>query len=378
MIKRIVTNAIVKGQKDGFVNIIYGPRRVGKTVLLQQLMEQLGVKKEKLTWFNGDTEEAREALGTTAETKLSALVDKFEYVVIDEAQRIDNIGLALKIMIDKFPTKKFYVSGSSSLALSAGIQEPLTGRAIKYCLYPLSTVELTAGIEEYQKLTLLEQQLIYGGYPYLRQLTKNNEKEAYLKSIVADYLFKDVLLLADINLPETLRRLTTLLAFQVGLEVSLSGLAGKLEIDVKTVQRYLSLLKQGFVIFEVGAYSKNLRKEVVKSKKYYFWDTGIRNALIGQFMPLASRLDTGRLWENFLAVERMKRFEYKREAVDCYFWRTWDQAEIDWVEMKNGKLKAFEFKFGQDKKARTPKAFWETYGQKVKVVNKENYLDFVG
>lgn len=376
MIKRILTDVVVNNLKDGFINVIYGPRRVGKTVLLGQIIEKLGMDKERVISFNGDTQETREVLSSTSEVKLSGLVERYECIIVDEAQRIENIGLALKILVDKYPKKKFLVSGSSSLMLAQGLKEPLTGRSLKYCLYPLSTAELGMGWADYQKKSILPEQLILGAYPYLTELSLSEEKQGYLESIIDDYLFKDVLALADISFPEILRKLAKLLAFQIGSEVSLNELSRSLGIDVATVKKYIALLKQSFVIFELPAFSGNLRKEVVKSKKYYFWDMGIRNALIGQFAPIDIRPDVGQLWENFLAIERMKKHEYAGTKVNHYFWRTWEQAEVDWVEEEGRKLTAFEFKFNKDK-VRTPKVFRETYGEEVKLVNRENYLEFV-
>jgi len=374
MIPRTLCQTIKQNLKPSFINLIYGPRRVGKTVLLQQLTQS--TEKSTVVRFNGDTKETRDLLGNTSEVSLSRLAAKPKTIVIDEAQRIPNIGLSLKILIDKFPQKTFFVSGSSSLALTRGIQETLTGRTNKYRLFPLSTQELTRDLSDHQKNSILEDQLRFGGYPYLQQLAKPSDKKEYLKSLVEDYLFRDVLELKDISSPENLKKLATLLAFQVGSEVSLNELATNLGIDVKTVRRYLSLLKQSFVIFELGAFSKNLRKEVVKNKKYYFWDLGIRNALTDQFLPLDTRTDIGSLWENFLAVERLKKHEYQRNRVQCYFWRTYDQAEIDWVEVGEEELSAYEFKW-KSAEPRTPKVFREAYQTDLQAVSKENYLEFV-
>lgn len=374
MIKRSLAATITKHQKNGFINLIYGPRRVGKTTLLQQLTDELSLKE--VSWFNGDTQEAREILSKTSEISLSKLINKAETVIIDEAQRIPNIGLSLKIMIDKFPRKKFYVTGSSSLMLSRGLQEPLTGRTTIYRLFPLSISEISANLAPHQQNILVEDQLRFGGYPYLQQLSTPNDKQDYLKSLSQDYLFRDVLELKDIDSPENLRKLATLLAFQIGSEVSLNELAKSLNIDIKTVRRYLSLLKQSFVIFELSAFSKNLRKEVVKSKKYYFWDLGIRNALTDQFLPLDTRTDIGQLWENFLVIERLKKHEYQRDLRQYYFWRTYEQAEIDWLETTKGKIYPYEFKWSGGK-AYTPKAFKETYGGSLKLISKENYQDFI-
>ncbi|MBU0619128.1 ATP-binding protein [Patescibacteria group bacterium] len=375
MIKRTLTDTIKNNLKPGFINIVYGPRRVGKTVLLQQLTKN--ISRSDILWFNGDTQETRDALSTTSEVALSHLVDKAKVVVVDEAQRIANIGLSLKILIDTFPKKTYFVTGSSSLMLARGIQESLTGRAIKYRLFPLSTQELAVGLKTHQKTAILEDQLLFGGYPYIQHLKNVKDKRDYLKSIVEDYLFKDVLELKEIVSPENLKKLAILLAFQIGSEVSLNELAGNLGVDIKTVRRYLSLFKQSFVIFELGAFSKNLRKEVVKSKKYYFWDLGIRNALIDQFLPLDSRIDIGQLWENFLAVERFKVHEYQRDRAQYYFWRTYDQAEIDWLEIRGEKISAYEFKW-QSNRLKKPKVFLETYPKaKLKLVNQGNFQDFL-
>ncbi|MBU0569738.1 ATP-binding protein [Patescibacteria group bacterium] len=381
MIQRTLTETVVQNFKPGFITLIYGPRRVGKTVLLKQLVNKLVNKivqtdEEKVLWFNGDTEETRSSLSTTSQTKLANLVKDKSIIVIDEAQRIENIALSLKILIDSFPKKKIIVTGSSSLMLARGLQETLTGRTTVFKLYPLSTNELTQGLDAHQKPQMLDSQLTLGGYPYLTQISSQEKKQRYLKSIVSDYLFKDVLLLKDVSSPETLKKLAILLAFQIGNEVSLNELAGNLGIDVKTVKRYLSLLKQSFVIFELSAFSKNLRKEVAKSKKYYFWDLGIRNALIDQFMPLDSRTDVGQLWENFLAIERLKKHEYVQTQSSYHFWRTYEKAEIDWIEIEGGKLAVFEFKW-KSQKAKTPKAFKEAYHENVRVVSRENYLEFV-
>ncbi len=375
MIPRSLLNTIKNRQKKGFVNLIYGPRRVGKTVLLKQLTESF--EQTKIGWFNGDTQETKQALSNTSEVFLSKLVRDFDFIVVDEAQRVPNIGLSLKILIDKFPQKFFYITGSSSLALSQGVQESLTGRNIVYCLYPLSTKELALDLKPFQMPFLLDDQLIYGGYPYLLHLTNKKDKQEYLKSICDDYLFKDVLALKDVSSPENLRKLTLLLAFQIGSEVSLNELAVSLGIDVKTIKRYLFLLKQSFIIFELSAFSRNLRKEVVKSKKYYFWDLGIRNALINQFLPLDVRQDVGQLWENFLILERVKKHEYQRNIVQYYFWRTYQQAEVDFIEMKEGKLAAYEFKWKDKSKIHTPKSFFQAYKTKLEPITKDNYLDFI-
>jgi uncharacterized protein len=373
-IKRILATTITKSERSGFITVIYGPRRVGKTVLLEQITKNL--KKAEILYLNGDTEETREKMSSSSRVALEKMISRYDTIVIDEAQRIKNIGLSLKIIIDMFPEKRVFVTGSSSLELVRGIQEPLTGRTRKFQLYPLSTEELTQLLPDHEKSALLEQQLIFGGYPYLTQLTRDKEKQEYLISIADDYLFRDILNLKDINSPENLRKLATLLAFQVGSEVSLNELANNLNVDIKTIQRYLTLLKQGFIIFEIGAFSRNLRKEVVKSKKYYFTDLGIRNALTRQFQSLVVRTDVGALWENFLAVERKKKHEYERTIAQYYFWRTYQKAEIDWVEIQDDTIHAYEFKWKTGRR-HTPKAFKDAYCVEAEQVSRENYLDFI-
>lgn len=375
MIERQIKNKILTGFKDGFVTIVYGPRRVGKTVLLEQLKTALDSKK--VIVFNGDTQEAIDALSTNSEVKLSNLVKDYEVIFIDEAQRIPNITLSIKIIVDKFPAKKIIVTGSSSLELSRGVKENLTGRNISHLLYPLSTRELSLCIQDYQITALLDDQLIFGGYPYIYSLATKTEKENYLLQIVEDYLFKDVIGLERIDYPEAFKKIAVLLAFQIGQEVSLNELSVALGIEIKTVSRYLDLLEKSFVIFRLDAYSTNLRNEVNKKKKYYFYDLGIRNALIRQFQSLTDRVDIGRLWENFLLVERKKKEETEDVNNRHYFWRNYVGAEVDFLEIDDkNKMTAFEFKWKKDR-AKTPKNFFETYGTEVRIVNRENYLSFV-
>jgi len=374
MISRTLTKTILKGRRKGFMTIIYGPRRVGKTFLLKEI--QKNIPKQKTLLLNGDTQESRDLLNTTSLTKLSEIVKNYSFIIIDEAQRIPSISLVLKILIDNFPEKNIFITGSTSLQLSRGVSETLTGRTKKYYLYPLSTVEMTAGKTNIEKQYFLPEQLIYGGYPYIQDLSSAEDKKGYLISIINDYLFQDILNLKEVAVTDNLRKLATLLAYQIGQEVSFNELSLSLKIDVKTVIRYIDLLKQGFIIFEIGAFSKNLRKEVVKNKKYYFWDMGIRNALLGSFTPLETRGDIGFLWENFLAVERTKKTHYENKTVQTYFWRTYDNAEIDWIEVNDQKISAYEFKW-RSEKSKTPKSFLENYKEKVAVINKNNYLNFI-
>ena len=259
MYQRTLKNNVVGGFKNGFVTIIYGARRVGKTVLLEQIKQSLG--EEKVLFFNGDTQESINALNTNSEIKLSSLVENYEVIFIDEAQKIPNITLAIKIIIDKFPLKKIIVTGSSSLQLVAGAKENLTGRNYSYNLYPLGTVELGQNLPQFKIPALLDDQLIFGGYPFVYSLGTKEDKEKYLLKIVEDYLFKDILMLENLEHPESFKKLAVLLAFQIGNEVSLNELSNNLGISIKTVFRYLDLLEKSFVIFHLDAYSTNLRNE---------------------------------------------------------------------------------------------------------------------
>ena len=375
MYQRALKNNILNGFRIGFATIIYGARRVGKTVLLGQVGETF-LNDRKIS-FNGDTQESVDALNTNSEVKLSALVKNYDIIFIDEAQKIPNVTLAVKIILDKFPEKRIIITGSSSLQLVSGAKENLTGRNYSYNLYPLSTSEITQNIPDFKIPSLLDDQLVFGGYPYLYSIGKKEEKEKYLLQIVQDYLFKDVLMLEKLEHPEAFKKLAVLLAYQIGNEVSLNELANNLGISVKTVSRYLDLLEKSFVIFHLDAYSTNLRNEVNKNKKYYFYDLGIRNALIEQFQSISVRADIGHLWENFLIIERTKKIEYAGKILRKFFWRNYSGAEVDLIEIDDsGKMSAFEFKW-QKNKTKTPKNFKDNYKVEVQIINNENYLDFI-
>ena len=375
MITRLLSTIIPREHHDGFITVIYGPRRVGQMVLFNQLL--LSLKPAKQLILNGDTQESRDQLSHTSEVRLTSLVADYDIVAIDEAQRIPNVGLALKIIIDKFPHKRVIVTGSSSLEPSSGIQETLTGRTITYTLFPLSTAEISPGLDSYKIPYLLPDQLLYGGYPYIQSLPTAKAKQAYLYSLTEDYLLRDLFDLSRVDSPDVVKKLATLLAFQAGSEVSLNELGQQLAVSVKTISRYLHLLEKSFVIFAIGAFSSNLRGEVARSKKYYFYDLGIRNALINQFQPLDVRTDIGALWENFLAVERLKRHHYSRTTVSTYFWRDYSDAKLDWLEKDIAGMAAFEFKWHPKKSYSTPKSFKDAYHLEAQVITRDNYLDFI-
>ncbi|HFC36312.1 MAG TPA: ATP-binding protein, partial [Candidatus Moranbacteria bacterium] len=304
----------------------------------------------------------------------------YELIVIDEAQNIPNIGLGLKIIVDHVENIKIVVTGSASFELAGQIGEPLVGRKFTYTLFPLSVLELSKCYTPYQlQNELLEELLLFGSYPEVLTAQTREEKRKILKEINDSYLLKDILALERVKSPKILKNLLQLLAWQVGNEVSLTELSNGLDIDYKTVARYLDLLEKTFVIVSIRGFSRNLRKEINKKNKYFFVDVGIRNAVIENFNAVDLRNDIGQLWENFVFLERMKTRTYKKIYANQYFWRTWDQKEVDLIEERDGKLYGYEMKWNIRKKVKPPKLWLNTYPEaEYKVITPENYLDFVG
>lgn len=363
-----------KHLEKGRVLLIYGSRQVGKTTLLTEFLEKT---KLKYKLASGDDINTQEILSSQYLSKILEYVSGYELLAIDEAQRIPNIGLGLKILVDQKPDIFVIATGSSSFDLAGQVGEPLTGRKKTLLLFPLSQIELSSLYNDFELKEKLPQWLIFGGYPaVLTKETKEN-KIIVLNEIVNSYLFKDILELDKIKGSKTLLDLLRLLAFQVGQEVSLSELGRQLSIDSKTVARYLDLLEKSFVVFNLRGFSRNLRKEVTKKSKYYFYDNGVRNAIISNFNDLGLRDDIGRLFENFLVSERLKNQSYNNIFANNYFWRTWDKQEVDWIEEREGKLFGFEFKW-TDNKSRSLKSFSNNYSNaETKIINQENYLEFV-
>ena len=358
----------------GKVFVLYGPRRIGKTELLKKIIAEF---KGEVYSGTGDNLELREILSSQNLNSIITRFGKYDLIFIDEAQRIPEIGFGLKLLVDHFPEKMIVVSGSSSFDLSNKIGEPLTGRNITRILYPLSVYELFAQKGGMNVIEQLENLLIFGGYPEVLNARTFEDKMEYLISLRDSYLFKDVLELENIRNPLKLTELLKLLAFQIGNVVSLNELGNNIGIAKQSVERYLDLLEKAFIIKRVNGFSRNLRKEVIKSSRYYFWDVGIRNALINNFNSLNQRNDVGMLWENFLFMERLKTKHYKRIFSNDYFWRTYDQQEIDLIEERNGKLFAFEFKYSP-KNAKVPKAWRNAYpDSEFQVISKDNFLEFL-
>lgn len=374
MINRIITKSVAADFFQGKVIAILGPRQVGKTTLLSQL----SIPITETLWLNCDNIDDCQALENQTTTGLQHLVGQKRYVIIDEAQRVKNIGLTLKMMADIFRnTVQVIVTGSSSLELANQINEPATGRIFEYRLYPFSLAELAAHTSPRDEQRLLEQRLIYGCYPDV--VTHPDQAKRILTTIANNYLYKDLLNYNGIRKPEILSRLLQALAMQIGEQVSYNELSRLLGIDRATVESYIDLLEKCFVIFRLPSYSRNLRTELRHNRKVYFYDNGIRNAIISNFAPVNLRTDIGALWENMMLSERVKHNAYCQSYAKIYFWRTQAQQEIDFVEIEDGMMQAYEFKFNPKKMPRVPKAFSETYPEALfHVVTPENYTSFVG
>ncbi len=373
MIYRYLTEKIEKSLNKGKIIIIFGPRQVGKTTLVRQFLNKDSV------YYNCDQEEPRSGFEQANLEKLSIFVKPYKTIIIDEAQRIPNSGLILKILIDNFPEKNFIVTGSSSLDLSSSIIEPLTGRYISYMLFPISYSEYTKEKNPIERRELFENILLYGTYPDTLLAPSAAEKIEKNKAITESYLFKDIFMLDGIKNSAALRLITQSIALQLGNEISLQELSRFSQVDVKTVKRYLDLLEKAFVIFSLPPYFTNKRKSISRLKKYYFYDTGIRNALIRNFNPLNLRTDVGALWENFCLVERMKRNQKQDYFPLSYFWRSYTRQEVDLVEDYGGELKGYECKLTKQKISKATKtAFTEdTKAQTVEIINKENVEKFI-
>lgn len=353
--------------------ILYGPRQTGKTTLVKELADKYGDKK---SYINCEILENRQALSSENPLQLKTFLGEGKFFVFDEAQKVSNIGLSLKLLHDTFPEIQIIATGSSSFELSNKINEPLTGRSIEFKLYPISYSEMSEDKQSWESSAILPSILVYGSYP---EIIKNNFSNAdiFLDNLASNYLFKDIFEFENIKKPKLLTNLLQLLALQVGNEVSLNELATKLETSRKTVARYIDLLEKAFVIFTLYPLSRNPRNEIGRKNKIYFYDLGIRNSLINRFQLINVRDDIGALWENFCVVERKKKLEYEMKHKNQFFWKNTRGKEIDYIEESNGKFDAYEFKWTENS-AKTPSDFFENYKTKISVVNKENFfIDFI-
>jgi len=360
--------------KPGKAVVILGPRRTGKTTLVKHYLQRT---KFKYRFETGDDLRISELFESGNFSLIKEFASGFELVVIDEAQKIKNIGQGLKIMTDYVENLRLLITGSSSFELLGQIGEPLTGRKITRTLFPVAQLELDTQQNRYDLRAGLENYLIFGSYPEVILTDDKTKKINLLNELLGSYLLKDILELNRVKSSRLLLDLLRLLAFQVGNQVSLSELASNLHIDYKTVARYIDLFEKAFVLFSLGGYSGNLRSEITRNCKYYFYDTGIRNALISNFNPLSIRNDAGALWENFIFMERMKMRTYKNIHANIFFWRTYDQKEIDLIEEHDGKPMGYEFKWGK-KCLKPPRRWKEEYpGSGYEVISPENYFDYV-
>jgi predicted AAA+ superfamily ATPase len=361
--------------KPNKVLVIYGPRRVGKTTMLTDFLAGCNLKY-KLD--SGDNIKTQEILSSQDFDKIKNYAAGYELIAIDEAQRIPQVGQGLKILVDQIPNLKVIATGSSSFELSGQIGEPLTGRKTTIMIYPISQIELSKLYNRHELENQLAQRLVFGSYPEIITAADNKGRRKSLEELVNSYLLKDILEIERVKGSKLLLDLLRLISFQVGNEVSLTELGKQLGINYKTVSRYLDLFEKSFVLYNLRGYSRNLRKEVTKKSKYYFYDNGVRNAVISNFNDLAMRNDAGALWENFCVAERLKRNGYKESFSNNYFWRTWDQKEVDFVEEREGKLFGYEFKWSKDAKTRSQNEWLDTYAESsLEIITPENYFDFV-
>lgn len=372
-IPQIQLRRLAAAVAPGKVVIIYGPRRVGKTTLLKKYLEP----QENYLFVTGEDIFVREYLASGSIEKLKDFIGTKSLLVIDEAQYIDQIGLNLKLIVDHIEGVSVIATGSSTFHLAKQIGEPLTGRQKVLKQFPLSQMELSHVENSAEVQAHLEKRLIFGSYPEVVTLHSDDERKDYLHEIVNSYLLKDILLFDGIHKSKKLFDLLILVAFQIGKEVSHSELATQLGISKLTVEKYLDLLEQVFVLINIRGFSRNLRKEVTKTSRYYFYDMGVRNALINNFNWLSRRDDSGALWENYLVIERIKKQNYTNLHSHNFFWRTYDQKELDWVEEREGELHGYEFKWGKDQE-KAPKLWLDTYPEATYLcINQSNYLSFI-
>jgi predicted AAA+ superfamily ATPase len=373
MISRQIASSIQEKLADDKAIILLGPRQTGKSTLLKQLTPHF---KTPVLWMNGDDADVRNLLASPTSTAIKNIIGKAATWVIDEAQRIENIGLCIKIAVDNIKTVKVIATGSSAFELANNINEPLTGRKWEYHLYPFSYNEMIAEHGSLNEKRLLNHRLVFGYYPEV--VLHPGQEEERLKELVSSYLYKDILTWERIQKPDKMEKLLQAIAFQVGNEVSYHELGQITGLDNQTTEKYIDLLEKAFIIFRLGSLSRNLRNELKKSRKIYFYDNGLRNAVINQFNSVALRQDTGVLWENFMVSERIKLLAYQRLNANQFFWRTHAGQEIDYIEERNAEMKAFEFKWNSKAKGKIPLTFLKAYPHAAaKIISPDNMDEFL-
>lgn len=370
MIERILKSKILQKLNTGKAIVLIGPRQVGKTTLINSVLEN----KEHL-FLDGDDPTVRNLLTNPNTEQLKSIIGNYKIVFIDEAQRIENIGITLKIITDQFKEVQLLVSGSSAFELNNQTNEPLTGRKWEYKLFPISWEELENNIGYIKSEQQVELRILHGMYPDV--INNQGDEIEVLKELTNSYLYKDILAYSGIRKPQLLEKLLRALALQIGSEVSYNELAQLIGVDKNTVSNYIDVLEKGYIVFRLPSFSRNLRNEIKTNQKIFFYDTGVRNMIIGNFNLLDSRNDKGALWENFLISERIKKINYDNTLANSYFWRTKQQQEIDYVEEISGVLTGYEFKWNPKSKVKIPKSFGEAYNSKVDIINRSNFREFI-
>ena len=373
MINRTISNKLTERIGSGKAIILTGARQVGKTTILKQLFKD----NDNVLWLNADEQDVRNIFENVSSTRLKALFRDKTIVVIDEAQRITDVGIKLKLITDQIPEIQLVATGSSSFELANRTNEPLTGRKWEFQMFPLSFAEMVAHNGLLEEKRMLKHRLVFGYYPEV--VSKPNDEEALLKMLADSYLYKDIFTIESIHRPEKIVKILQALAYQIGSEVSYNEVAQLCSMDAKTVEKYISLLEQAYIIFRLPTYSKNLRNELKNSRKIFFWDCGIRNAVIGNFLPIENRTDAGALYENFAIAERIKINKYAQKSTTHWFWRTTTRQEIDFLEVTAQKMSAFEFKWNPKKsKVAAPLSFQNSYpGVEFITITQENIEDFL-
>lgn len=368
---RVIEKQIINNLESNKVIVILGARRIGKTILLSQLIKKI---VEPYFLLNGEDYATYELLERRSVANYQNLLGNRKLLIIDEAQKIPNIGKVLKLMVDGIKEIKIIVTGSSSFDLSSSLGEPLTGRQKIFKLFPLSEKEFQQIESPAERRDRLEERLIYGNYPELTQIKNRENKLAYLRELVNSYLLKDILVFENIKNSTKILTLLRLIAFQIGRNVSYNEIGTQLQMNKGTVNKYLDLLTKVFILHKVEGFSRNLRKEITKNSRWYFYDNGIRNMVIANMNPLNIRNDVGQLWENYIISERLKFQSYNKMIVNNFFWRTYDQQEIDWVEERGGNLYGYELKWNIKKLPKEPIGWKKAYPEsKFEVINPENY-----
>lgn len=371
---RSISNNIIKKLQPNKVVIVFGARRVGKTVLVKEILDQVN---EPVLRLNGEDINVHDKLAIRSVENYKQILGSYKFLYIDEAQKIPEIGLKLKLMIDEIEGLKIIISGSSSFDIYKDAGEPLTGRKYSFNLFALSENEYNQIENNISKVDKLRERLVFGNYPELLHLPDREDKIDYLNEMVSSYLLKDILVYENIKNSQKIFNLLRLIAFQIGGEVSLQELGSKLGISKNTVEKYLDLLSKVFILHKVEGFSRNLRKEITKNSRWYFLDNGIRNAVIANFNSIEYRNDIGALWENYMISERLKHQEYKGLSSNNYFWRTYEQQEIDWVEERDGSLFGYEFKWKEDK-VKIPTQWKGAYpNASFEVINRDNFNEWL-